>query len=195
MAPGAGMGALKPETRARGWSCGAVHAGDHAARYRDDNLRCLNHLNPDALARLVAASEEDLTASISLRRDAAGRLSRITEGFSIAVDSLGQQQSLARALMDGGVGGRAFVQAASTETESPFLLVTPERHRLCRSHRGQDRRIDNCRPKPALRASRGGAAAARSGSVRPAGSKSGGSVCVHASAAAAETSEQTECRQ
>ena len=103
------------------------HAGDYAARYRDDNLRCLNHLNPDALARLVAASEDDLTASISLRRDAAGRLSRITEGFSSAVDSLGQQQSLARALKDGGVGGRAFIQAASTETESPFLLVTPER--------------------------------------------------------------------
>ena len=104
-----------------------IHAGEYAARYRDDNLTCLNQLNPDALARLVAASEPDLDASISLRREAAGDLTRITEGFAGTVDSLGQQQSLAQALIDGSVGGRAFVQAASSETGSPFLIVTPER--------------------------------------------------------------------
>lgn len=103
------------------------HASDYAAYYLGDNLRCLNQLNPDSLARLVASSERDLTASISLRRDAAGRLARIAEGFACAVNNLGQQQSLARALVDGQVSGRAFIQAASAETKSPFILVTPER--------------------------------------------------------------------
>jgi hypothetical protein len=104
-----------------------LHAGDYAARYREDNLRCLDQLNPDALARLIAASEKDLTASISIRRDASKRLRQIADGFASAVDSLGQQQSLARALVDGQVGGRAFIQAALRETRIPFLIVTPER--------------------------------------------------------------------
>lgn len=101
------------------------HASHYAERYQRDNLNCLNNLNPDALARLVAANGKDLTASISLRRDAAKRLHQITDGFSNAVENLGQQQSLAHALIEGDVSGRAFIQAASSETESPFLLVTP----------------------------------------------------------------------
>lgn len=104
-----------------------AHAGDYATRYRDDNIRCLDQLNPDALARLVAAGEKDLTASISARRAAAAHLDRIADGFAGAVVGLGYQQSLAQALIDGGVGGRAFVHAASQDTESPFLLVTPTR--------------------------------------------------------------------
>ncbi|PSK80829.1 hypothetical protein CLV79_11916 [Limimaricola soesokkakensis] len=104
-----------------------AHAGDYAARYRDDNIRCLNQLNPDALARLVAAGEKDLADAVSARRNAATRLGRIADGFAGAVTSLSHQHSLAQALIDGGVGGRAFVQAATQETDSPFLLVTPRR--------------------------------------------------------------------
>lgn len=103
-----------------------AHAGDYAAQYRDDNLRCLDQMNPDALARLIAAAEKDLASSITVRREAAGRLSRIADGFASAVASLGQQQALSRALIDSGVGGRHFILAASRETKSPFLLVTPE---------------------------------------------------------------------
>ncbi|MHA6324548.1 hypothetical protein [Roseivivax sp. CAU 1753] len=104
-----------------------AHADDYAASYRSDNLRCLDQLSPDSLARLIAAGEEDLHASISKRRDAAERLGRIADGFASAMDSLGQQQSLARACIDGEVSGREFIQAASQETDSPFLIVTPRR--------------------------------------------------------------------
>lgn len=102
-----------------------AHAGDYAARYQDDNLKCLEQLNPDGLARLVASGHEDLTISISTRRDAAGRLRRIADGFAGSVASLAGQQSLSQALIDGEVGGRAFIQAAVREVESPFLIVTP----------------------------------------------------------------------
>ena len=85
----------------------------------------LRNLNPDALARLVAASEPDLTTSIALRREAASNLSQIADCFENAVVSLGQQQTLAQTLIDSDVSGREFIRAASTETESPFLIVTP----------------------------------------------------------------------
>jgi hypothetical protein len=103
-----------------------AHAGDYAARYREDNLRCLKQLNPDALARLVAATEKELSTSTTIRRQAAEHLSRIAGGFVSAVNGLSQQQSLSTALVAGDVSGREFIQAASKETESLFLVVTPK---------------------------------------------------------------------
>jgi hypothetical protein len=102
------------------------HAGNYAARYRKDNLGCLNQLNPDALARLIAADATDLPASIALRRKATAHLTRIAEGFARAVNSLDQQQSISAALIVADVSGRAFIQAASAETESPYLIITPK---------------------------------------------------------------------
>ena len=101
------------------------HARDYAAGYQADNLERLRNLNPDALARIVAVSEPDLTTSIALRREAASNLSQIADCFENAVVSLGQQQTLAQTLIDSDVSGREFIRAASTETESPFLIVTP----------------------------------------------------------------------
>jgi len=85
----------------------------------------LDQLNPDALARLVGATEKDLSVSISKRRTAAEHLAQIAEGFANAVNNLCQQRVLSAALIDGDVSGRTFIQAASHETESPFLIVTP----------------------------------------------------------------------
>lgn len=102
------------------------HAGDYAAQYRDENLRCMDRMNPDAMARLIAASEKDLTTSITVRREAAGRLGRIADSFASAVTSLDQQHALSRALIDGGVGGRDLILAASQETKEPFLFVVPK---------------------------------------------------------------------
>lgn len=101
------------------------HASEYARHYQGENLRCLDQLNSDSLARLIAASEKDLTASIAKRREAAAHLDRIAEGFANAVNSLDQQHLLALTLVDSGVGGREFVQAAVQETETPFLLVAP----------------------------------------------------------------------
>lgn len=102
------------------------HAGNYAAQYRRDNLGCLDQLNPDALARLVAADVPDLTAAIVMRRTAATHLASIVEGFASAVDSLGQQQSMSAALVVADVIGRAFIRAASEESESPYLFVMPK---------------------------------------------------------------------
>jgi hypothetical protein len=102
-----------------------AHADEYAERYMKDNLRCLDQLNPDAMVRLVAAGENDLTKSVAKRREAAGLVGGITNSFARAVENLSQQQSLSRTLVDDGTSGRAFIQAASQETKSPFLIVIP----------------------------------------------------------------------
>ncbi|WP_417725734.1 hypothetical protein [Salipiger sp.] len=102
-----------------------AHARDYASGYQVENLERLRDLNPDSLARLVAASASDLTTSVALRREAARNLDRIADGIGGTVESLGQQAALAQMLIDGGVSGREFVHAASTETDRPFLFVTP----------------------------------------------------------------------
>lgn len=102
------------------------HADDYAGRYMNDNLRCLDQLNPDAMARLVAAGETNLAKIVAKRREATGLVGKIADGFERAVENLGEQQSLARALADAGNGGRAFIQAAKQETNSPFLVIVPE---------------------------------------------------------------------
>lgn len=103
-----------------------AHADEYATRYMNDNLSCLDQLNPDVMSRLVAAGENDLTKSVAKRREAAEHVGGIANGFSMAVENLSQQQSLSRALVDAGTSGRAFIQAASQETKSPFLIVMPE---------------------------------------------------------------------
>lgn len=102
------------------------HADVYAARYMDDNLRCLDQLNPDAMSRLVAAGENDWINSVAKRREAAGLAETIANGFAKAVENLSQQQLLARALIKDGTSGRMFVQTASKETQSKFLVVMPE---------------------------------------------------------------------
>ncbi|WP_390910872.1 hypothetical protein [Pseudosulfitobacter sp. SM2401] len=101
------------------------HVGDFAGRYINDNLRCLDQLNPDALARLVAATEGDLIASVSKRRQAAQHLGLVADGFAGAIDSLSQQQSLSLALLGAGIGGREYIEATSKETKKHFLIVMP----------------------------------------------------------------------
>tara|TARA_R110002074_G_scaffold209378_2_gene378345 strand:+ start:427 stop:1434 length:1008 start_codon:yes stop_codon:yes gene_type:complete len=102
-----------------------AHADEYAARYIDDNLKCLDQLNPDALTRLVASGEKDLKKLVAKRREAAVLVGGIANGFARAVENLGQQQSLSRALVEDGTSGRTFIQAASKETKSQFLVVMP----------------------------------------------------------------------
>ena len=102
-----------------------THANEYAARYMKDNLRCLDQLNPDAMSRLVAAGEKDLTNMMTKRREAAEHVGGIANGFARAVENLNQQRSLSQALVDAEISGRAFIQAASQETQSPFLIVMP----------------------------------------------------------------------
>src|SRR5690606_17969569 len=60
------------------------------------------------------------------RREAAGLVSGIANGFARAVENLSHQKSLSRALVEDGTSGRTFIQAASKETKSQFLIVMPE---------------------------------------------------------------------
>ncbi len=103
-----------------------AHADEYATRYINDNLRCLDQLNPDALTRLVAADENDLTKMVARRREAAGLVGGIANGFASTVENLSQQQSLSRVLVEDGTSGRKFIQAASKETKSQFLIVMPK---------------------------------------------------------------------
>lgn len=103
-----------------------AHADEYAARYIKDNLRCLDQLNPDAMTRLVAAGENDLTKAVARRREAAGLVGGIANGFASTVENLSQQQSLSRILAEDGTSGREFIQAASKETKSQFLIVMPK---------------------------------------------------------------------
>ncbi|WOI34050.1 hypothetical protein R1T40_04770 [Tritonibacter scottomollicae] len=89
----------------------------------DDTLRCLDQLNPDAISRLVAAGENDWTNAVAKRREAAGLADTIANGFAKAVENLSQQQLLSRSLIDDGTSGRMFIQTASKETQSKFLVV------------------------------------------------------------------------
>jgi len=102
-----------------------AHVDEFAARYINDNLKCLDLLNPDAMARLVAAGENNLTKSVAKRREAAELIGGIANGFARAVENLSQQLSLSRTLVDDGASARAFIQAASQETKNPFLIVMP----------------------------------------------------------------------
>ena len=102
------------------------HADEYATHYINDNLKCLDQLNPDALTRLIAAGENGLTKSVAKRREAAGLVDGIANGFVRAVENLSQQQSLSRALVEDGTSGRTFIQAASRETKTQFLIVMPE---------------------------------------------------------------------
>lgn len=102
------------------------HADEYAARYMQDNLRCLEQLNPDAMSRLVAAGENDWADAAAKRQEAAGRANTIANGFAGAVESLIQQQSLSRALLEDGTSGRMFIQTSSKETQSNFLFFVPE---------------------------------------------------------------------
>lgn len=103
-----------------------AHVDEYAACYIDDNLRCLDQLNPDATTRLIAAGENDLTKMVARRREAAGLVERIANGFASTVENLSQQQSLSRVLAEDGTSGRKFIQAASKETEGQFLIVIPK---------------------------------------------------------------------
>ncbi|WGW02772.1 hypothetical protein [Tropicibacter oceani] len=100
-----------------------LHVQNYADLYVQENLKHLVDLNPDALARLIAASQEDLGSAIALRLTAASDLSLIADGFSTAIENLGQQRSLAQALVDAGISGRDFIQAATGETEKPLLFI------------------------------------------------------------------------
>jgi len=102
------------------------HVDEYAARYIEDNLRCLDQVNLDAMARLVASGENDLEKAVAKRREAAGLADNIANGFGKAVENLSQQQSLSRALLEDKTSGRMFVQTATKETQSKFLFVVPK---------------------------------------------------------------------
>jgi len=99
-----------------------AHVDEYAAHYINDNLKCLDQLNPDAITRLVAAGENDLTKSVAKRREAVGLVGGIANGFARAVENFSPQQSLSRALVEDGTSGRTFVQAASKEKKANFSL-------------------------------------------------------------------------
>lgn len=101
------------------------HADIFAERHVRDNMEFLSQLNPDAMARLMAASEKGFAETVVVRQRALSDVRLLVNGFKSAIGNLEDQKSLARALLAAEVNGRDFVEAAMRETEKPFLFVEP----------------------------------------------------------------------
>lgn len=82
-------------------------------------------LTPDALARLCAQGELDLTSYTEARRLALPQAEVLVQALRDGVASISSQSELAQNLIDNEITGPAYLAEIAEEADAPLLMLSP----------------------------------------------------------------------
>lgn len=101
-----------------------LEAGRQLAERRAQRfLEFSQTLTPDALARLCAQGELDVTSYTEARRLALPQAEILVQGLRDSVASISSQSELAHNLIESGISGSAYLAEVALEEDAPLLLL------------------------------------------------------------------------
>lgn len=86
-------------------------------------LQLSSSFTPDSLARLCIPENSDLTLALDARRKALPSATTLVDGFRQSVATVGSQADLAAILIEKGVSGSDYLDAATNEKDKPLLYL------------------------------------------------------------------------